>query len=621
MNEYTIKAQKEGFKEATVTVTKTGSYNLRDSLTLGVEVKMPMKEDLGNLVTLKGTIAAAGLTMPEAKLNTLYLVLSSKGKLFNSEIRNGAYEFKDVPVGKVSCYLTTTDGKSLSYRSRNWQFTDNNRDSLEFDLAGEDGDMVSKNLNVKRVGVDVTGLVANGEGGYPAYLSYVKVKLSNETYSDSAETYGYDGFLISGVEDGVYKLEYTKVGYITVRKDITVDMSKMAVDSVATVQEVTLHPSVEADYIFSGRIQYPTAEAQMVKVENATVEMYGMDGALLADTVTDTVGMFSFKVRCLIGTEFRFMVFHESIDTATTTAIVEGEENTVDFSIFAKIPELFGMINAKAAQIEFDPKARLTWEWPQALKDAYVDENGEGVYQISQVLVFRQEENETGYAQIGTIDTDFLANTVFVDSTAALEKASSLQIGATYNYYLQVRYSKPFAFGKPDNVVVRDAENLTVTLRDKLPDSVSLVLNVNDASYGEVSGAGKYVKGSAVNINATAKTGYEFVAWMSGTDTVACTAAYKLVLDQDSTLTAVFAKTTVANDKREMAQWSVYAENGCLVICSNTACRYEVYSVSGVLVRQGALNGECRVDVGGAGLYMVRRISPTGISVKKLIVR
>ncbi|MCM1168686.1 MAG: T9SS type A sorting domain-containing protein, partial [Bacteroides sp.] len=98
------------------------------------------------------------------------------------------------------------------------------------------------------------------------------------------------------------------------------------------------------------------------------------------------------------------------------------------------------------------------------------------------------------------------------------------------------------------------------------------------------------------------------------------TAEFKLTLNSDSTLTAVFAKAT-ANDKDELAQWIAYAENGQIVLRSNVPGRYEVYSVSGVQVSRGVLNGECRVDVRSSGLYMVRRISSTGISVRKVMVR
>jgi len=87
-----------------------------------------------------------------------------------------------------------------------------------------------------------------------------------------------------------------------------------------------------------------------------------------------------------------------------------------------------------------------------------------------------------------------------------------------------------------------------------LPDNPGLVtkkisVGVNNAGYGTASvttattyGTGIYPVGSKVAISATASTGYHFVAWTVGEDTLATTASYTYTMpDQDVTVTANFA--------------------------------------------------------------------------------
>ncbi len=167
-------------------------------------------------------------------------------------------------------------------------------------------------------------------------------------------------------------------------------------------------------------------------------------------------------------------------------------------------------------------------------------------------------------------------------------------------------------------------EDLTLTAvfiaQSVADDSITLTLKVNDDRMGMVQGAGRYEKGAEVTIKAIAHAGYEFVAWMDGGEIVTKTAEYKLVLNGDMTLTSLFVEET-ANEGNEQAAWSVSAENGQLILRSNDACRYEVYTVSGTLLEQVRGNGgECRIAVNNSGLYLIRRTSSTGISVKKVMV-
>ncbi len=158
-------------------------------------------------------------------------------------------------------------------------------------------------------------------------------------------------------------------------------------------------------------------------------------------------------------------------------------------------------------------------------------------------------------------------------------------------------------------------------------DSFDVTLRVNDAAMGTVTGEGRYEEGSEVTVTATANEGYVFVAWMSGTDTLAKTAEYTFTVVGDTTLTAVFKsdgtpEPPVANEAREQDAWNVYTEGRTLVLRGDAACRYDIYNVSGVLVKcVPAAANECRIAVDNSGLYIIRRMSSTGTSVKKVMVR
>ncbi|MDE5575075.1 MAG: InlB B-repeat-containing protein [Bacteroidales bacterium] len=288
-------------------------------------------------------------------------------------------------------------------------------------------------------------------------------------------------------------------------------------------------------------------------------------------------------------------------------------------AVFEYQTEYRGMTNCKARQIDATTN-RITWRWPQELLDEYVTADGEGTYEIFRINVFRLDPGETSYAEVGSVrpESGDLPGTFFVDSSSN----HPLVLNNTYTYRLEVVYSKP----QQQSVFVEDEARLTVRMVENPvvePDTVLLTLRVNDKDMGTVQGAGEYEEGSYVTIKAIPNAGYEFVAWMNRTDTVAKTAEHKFVLDADLTLTALFKKQDggTSNEDREQSAWRVWSENGAMVLRSNAACRYDVYNMAGVLVKQAKVNqGEYRIAL-NSGLYIIRRISATGYSVKKAVVR
>ncbi len=287
-------------------------------------------------------------------------------------------------------------------------------------------------------------------------------------------------------------------------------------------------------------------------------------------------------------------------------------------AVFGRDIAQLGMTDCKVKQIGTRVN-RISWRWPQDFQDGYVDEEGEGTYEVFRINVFRLEQGDPSYTEIGIVRTEagMLPTTFFVDSGSAYP----LMVGKTYTYQLEVVYAKPLQ----QSVFIKDEARLTVKMVVNpvvVPDTVILDLRVNDAAMGTVQGGGEYAEGQEVTIKATANEGYAFVAWMNRKDTVSTEAEYKFVLEADLRLTALFMRSeSSANEVCGQAAWHVYTEGRTLVLRGDAACRYDIYNVSGVLVKCVPAAHECRIAVDNSGLYIVRRMSSTGTSVKKVMVR
>lgn len=150
----------------------------------------------------------------------------------------------------------------------------------------------------------------------------------------------------------------------------------------------------------------------------------------------------------------------------------------------------------------------------------------------------------------------------------------------------------------------------------------TVTLQANNAEWGKVEGGDKYAAGANATVKATANKDYHFVAWMEGETKVSEEAVYTFKVEKDITLTAVFAEGA-ANEELEAALWTVYAENGTIVIKGLSGDRYSVYDLNGRLAGQALCTGaEIRIDVAPNKLYIVRRVSAAGLfGAKKIVVR
>lgn len=167
------------------------------------------------------------------------------------------------------------------------------------------------------------------------------------------------------------------------------------------------------------------------------------------------------------------------------------------------------------------------------------------------------------------------------------------------------------------------AKDLTLTaVFEDAATYYTVTLQANKAEWGTVAGDGEFAEGHTATVRATPNENYHFVAWMEGDREVSTTAVYSFKVEKDVTLTAVFAEGS-ANEELEAARWSLYAENGTLVINGLSGDRYSVYDLNGRLAGQALCTGaEIRMDVAPNKLYIVRRISAAGLfGAKKIIVR
>lgn len=150
----------------------------------------------------------------------------------------------------------------------------------------------------------------------------------------------------------------------------------------------------------------------------------------------------------------------------------------------------------------------------------------------------------------------------------------------------------------------------------------TVTLKAEPADGGTVEGGGEFTEGADATVKATPKEGFRFVAWKEGETEVSTSTVYSFVVSKDVTLTAVFAEGT-ANETLESAIWTVFSENGTLIIKGVAGDRYMVYDLNGVLAGQARCTGaDIRMDVAPNRLYIVRRIASNGhFDAKKIVVR
>lgn len=721
---YSVTLSKDGYKDTTIQNIKVWEEN--HGSVNGVTLNIVMQEEApiveSDEVTLVGEVSLGShtdITLNE-KLQLVCKTEDGTTKTLTSAIENGKYAFAGVPKNAYDSLLvvTTVYGSygSVSYEASSLlQVKTPANGVLDLLTATPVNDTITQNIELERIGFSVKGSVKNAVNG--SGLAGVTVKLGDDLTVQTAENgYGTSegDFTFNVVTATQLSFEFSKSGFTTVTKDTTISMAAVDVDGVVVLDPVAMTPQAQ-EYTLTGKAGIrPSTPLKDVVVElwaSQFIENQGyVKGDKLGVDTTDAEGAWSLKYTGFADDMVYLIARHANIETEEMQRQVSYLLNQTSIDIYGS-PILYGMVNCQATQDAeaATPTVNLTWEWPQALRNGYVNENGEGTYEITMVSIFRTVHRADEDYMVKVCDTITVANTLPLTSFVDAGVQYPLSVDSTYTYSFSVQYS-----GKPDykTVEVKDSANLTVKIAakpvDPVKESFELTLQVNDttmgkvegagkyeegtrvtikaiakegyvfeawktkdgaaeiskateysfvlssdstlkaffaakpvdpvkdsfeltlncdAAMGKVEGAGKYEKGTEVTIKATANEGYVFVAWVSGNDTVAKTAEHKLTLVSDSILTAVFVKDEkpvdpTANEDREQAAWNVYTEGQTMVLRSTAACQYDVYNLAGALVKRAKTNAnEYRIAVNNSGLYIIRRISATGTSVKKVMVR
>ncbi|MDE5574117.1 MAG: InlB B-repeat-containing protein, partial [Bacteroidales bacterium] len=558
-----------------------------------------------------------------------------------------------------------------NYKSNHWVIVDENGQELNPMTLNLKAD-AEVNLTIKYKSTPKASLIGKVlEGG--DCLAGVFVSLSNgmggielqttqsdpDKYSDKVGcSIGYE---FTNLELGTYTLRYSKEGYSG--KSQTVEITE-AGETIAP--EVTLEAE-PLNYKFSGTLSYTNADDETVYVQGAAITAYdgaGEEAEVLGTPVqTDGEGAWEMTLLCTIGTTVYFGAEHPDIEVAGRAAAQAAnymgknevtinctpkpvepidppvvEKDSFDLHLLVNDAEM-GTVTGDGryeenteVTIKAIPNEGYVFQaWKTQDGETEISKNAEYRFILSSDSTLKAFFAAKPVDPVDPVDPPVVKDSVTLtlemnDTTMGMvqgkgkyEKGQQVTIKAVPNEGYEFRI-----WMEGDMVISMTAEYTFVLDADRTftamfvaqfvqNDSATLTLEVNDAKMGKVEGAGKYANNTEVTIKATANEGYVFVAWISGNDTVAKTAEYKLTLVSDSTLTAVFALKT-SNEELEQAAWNVFAENQTIVLCSKAACQYDVYNMAGTLVEHVKTNAnEYRIAVNNSGMYIIRRISATGI--------
>lgn len=484
-----------------------------------------------------------------------------------TDVSGGTYSFS-VPYDiSVNFYLSTNGEWPTFEPSSDWVFVEGGTNPFTYDYTGGD---VTLNLEIKPAGggggddtpkASLVGRVLDGTVTYTNCMMGVTVALSKDDYSAETTTeyqellydilgcpYGYE---FKNLELGTYTLTYTKYNYITQTQTVTIDETGQKL-----APSVTLQPK-PSEYMFEGYIQYLNADYETVPVEGAKITAYdgdGEDASVVGEPVyTDASGHWTMTLECEANATLYFFAEHPNIIVTGRTSVQAYSTSSifVTISCTEKLPDLLGFetYKIKQAGTASEPRVEVSWTWPQELIDDYKTGEGQGIYRISTIRIFREIPNEMGQWSDGQAaeiqpDPNQLPATSFLDGVEI-----PLVLDKKFTYHFQIVYSHPQVGEVNVNQDKQDPDlQIVLTQAQAIPDSVTLTLNVNNPEMGTVTGAGKYEKNDQAVIQAQANPGYRFVSWKEGDNVISTEARYVVRLTENKTLTAVFEAKPVVLD-------------------------------------------------------------------------
>ena len=129
-----------------------------------------------------------------------------------------------------------------------------------------------------------------------------------------------------------------------------------------------------------------------------------------------------------------------------------------------------------------------------------------------------------------------------------------------------------------------------------------------DQSRGRVDGAGSYVAGSNVSLQAYAFENYEFVAWLDENgDTLSTNTAYAIAnLQSNRALTALFQPKTGIADV-DMENVKIYSTDNVIVVRGAEGKSVVLFDVNGrMLSREASAAEHVEFRVSNSGVYLVK---------------
>ena len=172
---------------------------------------------------------------------------------------------------------------------------------------------------------------------------------------------------------------------------------------------------------------------------------------------------------------------------------------------------------------------------------------------------------------------DTASGTLISGANAADYSAPTDTIGTLY-YYCVVTNTDPDATGVQTAKVTSQACQVIVQTPQYVITAVS-----NNASYGTVTGGGRYDKGASVTLTASAKKGYSFVCWKKFGTEVSRSLSYTFTALSSASYTAQFAAATALTISCKKTDVSIYgSSNGSVMVTASggDSGTYE-YSING----------------------------------------
>lgn len=672
---YTLSFHKDGYKDTSFQ-TKAAEYNIYSGTMNPKYIVVYLTEDLGDQVSVSGTLKLEGseelITLSGLQLG----ILSSKGKQYTSHVIDGEYAYPSVSTGQATFFIYDNQ---VGAASRDYAIVTPQDGKVDLVDQGE-GNFV-QDVVFKRTAATITGRLLDAATSQPIRT---QAKVYIEGLTDTAVSDYSGKFSIGGVPEGSHDLHISAPGMESLEEKVDVRFSDLAVGDKIDLGDRSMDAIAVDITFFGRLYYYnqsydvvyvDNARVELLSADGATP----IDTAF-----TDADGNFEIVCKGFLNTYYQIRVTHEDIEDASATINASSNRVDVSGQLYLRmrLPDIYPAQDAAAVKIKGKEEVLITWDYHPDVKaglgDTYVISNVaiyrkssmaeaygqrigavvvdsdvlptrytdttvkfDSVYFYQIEIQYRQPSSSSMYTDwndsvmVEVADYYELALVSNIEAAGSVKGAGSYKSGTKVEISAQA--SEGFSFvafvSGPDTLsketpysfgIVSDTSITAVFKEDEIPvpDTVfyTVNLNANPSNGGKVSGAGKYEEGQKVSIKAEANSGYRFVAWMSGNDTVGSEAELSFTLVCDTTLTAHFEQVT-GIEQADLSSWNCYVENGEVVIVSQTTGgEYQVYNVEGKLLGRGKVVSEIQtVPVDGSGVLIILYRNQLEWSVRKVV--